>query len=315
VTDVPDKKGSKDRVNPERADAARASAPGAARTRVRLCVLLCLVALPCVFAFGRLAPAPSHSVAAAAPPAAPAPVQQGGTTKFSHSVPKHTEVGCASCHQREDNSPRPRMPGHKACTDCHIQEFVTRGGTMCANCHTNLEGGNPPVKAFPGLASFNMRFDHASHMAGGARPEQGCASCHRPARRGVALTIPAGASAHDNCYSCHTPQARGSAGDISSCSTCHAQGGYRRTSAGSRAYSVSFSHATHGARQGLRCDECHRVMAGAGQGRQVTAPRPTQHFGAARAQTCMTCHNNRRAFGGDDFGDCKRCHKGQTFRF
>ena len=312
MTDVPDKKGSQDRVDPERTDAARASAPSAARTRVRLLVLLCLVALPCVFAFGRLAPTPSPAVAAAAPPA---PVQEGGTTKFSHSIPKHTEVGCASCHQREDNSPRPRMPGHKACTDCHIQEFVTRGGTMCANCHTNLEGGNPPVKAFPGLASFNMRFDHARHMAGGGRPEQGCASCHRPARRGVALTIPAGASAHDNCYSCHTPQARGSAGDISSCSTCHAQGGYRRTSAGSRAYSVSFSHATHGARQGLRCDECHRVMAGAGQGRQVTAPRPTQHFGAARAQTCMTCHNNRRAFGGDDFADCKRCHKGQTFRF
>jgi hypothetical protein len=29
----------------------------------------------------------------------------------------------------------------------------------------------------------------------------------------------------------------------------------------------------------------------------------------------MTCHNNRRAFGGDDFADCKRCHTGQTFRF
>jgi hypothetical protein len=65
----------------------------------------------------------------------------------------------------------------------------------------------------------------------------------------------------------------------------------------------------------LRCDECHQVRAGVGQGQQVTAPRPTQHFGSGRAQTCMTCHNNRRTFGGDDFADCKRCHKGQTFRF
>ena len=59
----------------------------------------------------------------------------------------------------------------------------------------------------------------------------------------------------------------------------------------------------------------HQVRAGAPQTRQVASPQPTQHFGTGRAQNCMTCHNNRRAFGGDDFADCKRCHKGQTFRF
>lgn len=311
---MPDKKGSEDGGACASKDAARPSAAGVARPHARLFVLLCLVALPCFFAFGRLAPAAAPEPFAASP-LIPAAARQDGTTKFSHALPRHAEVACGSCHQREDNAPRPRVPGHKACTDCHLQEFLARGGAICANCHTNLEGGDPPVKAFPGLASFNMRFSHASHMAGGARPEQGCASCHRPARRGVALTIPAGASAHDNCYSCHTPGARGAAGDISSCATCHAPGGYRRTPTGSRAYAVSFSHAAHGPRQGLRCDECHQVRAGLGQGRQVTAPRPTQHFGSGRAQTCMTCHNNRRVFGGDDFADCKRCHRGPTFRF
>ncbi len=279
-------------------------------------LLLGLLAFAAVFAAGRLSPAPAAGARTEPFKTAAAPAaRQGGTTKFSHSLPQHASRDCNSCHRREDNSPRPRLPGHKACTDCHIQEFVTQGGTLCANCHTSLEGGDPPLKAFPGLTGFNMRFDHASHAAGAGRPEQGCASCHSPVRRGVALTIPAGANAHGNCYSCHTPNARGPAGDISSCSTCHAPGGYSRTPTGSRAYAVSFSHATHGARQGLRCDECHQVRAGAGQGRQVTAPRPTQHFGSGRAQTCMTCHNNRRAFGGDDFNDCKRCHKGQTFRF
>ena len=249
-------------------------------------------------------------------PAAAVEPQAGQGPRFSHSVERHASLACASCHERADNASTPRWPGHKACTECHVQEFVTQGGQLCLNCHANVEGNNPPLKAFPGLSGFNMRFDHARHMAGGALPEQGCASCHRPARRGVALTIPAGAAAHGNCYSCHTPQARSAGGgDISTCSTCHAQGGYRRTPAGSPAYSVSFSHATHGARQGMRCDDCHQVRAGVGQGRQVTAPRPTQHFGSGRAQTCMTCHNNRRAFGGDDFADCKRCHKGQTFRF
>ena len=305
MKDVPSKDVS------ESTEAARTTNAAGGRLLARTILLLCVACMLCVFALGRLAPA---STAVSVEPTAA--LQGGGTTKFSHSIQKHAEVACDSCHRREDNSSRPRLPGHKACIDCHVQEFLTSGNPLCSNCHTSLEGGDPPLKAFPGLSSFRMRFDHASHAAGAARPEQGCASCHRPARRGVALSIPAGAGAHDNCYSCHTPGARAAAGgDISSCATCHVQGGYARTPAGSRAYAVSFSHAAHGARQGMRCDDCHRVLAGAGQGRQVTAPRPTQHFGSARAESCMTCHDNRRAFGGDDFADCKRCHKGPTFRF
>ena len=290
---------------------AARQASGASGRLGRLVLLLGLSGLLLAIASAGLAPA-SVSTAGATPEATAA---QGGT-KFSHASPQHASRDCASCHERADNSSRPRLPGHKACTDCHLQEFTSPAGPLCANCHTSVESSSPPLKAFPGLLSFNMRFDHARHTEGGARPERGCSSCHLPARRGVALTIPAGASAHDNCYRCHTPNARGASGrDISSCSTCHAQGAYRRTSTGARAYSVGFSHADHGARQNLRCDSCHRVLAGAGQGRQVTSPRPAQHFGSARAQSCMTCHDNRRAFGGDDFADCKRCHKGQTFRF
>lgn len=295
----------------ERTDASHAADRGRRLRLSAACVFASLLLLALVSV--KLTPA-SPASAFVAPPVAFEP-QGGDGARFSHAAGQHPTLACASCHERPDNSSTPRWPGHKACIDCHTQNFVMRGGQICTNCHTNLEGNNPPLKPFPGLTGFNMRFDHARHAQGGGRPEQGCASCHRPARRGVALTIPAGAPAHGNCYSCHTPQSRGSAGDIGSCSTCHAQGGYRRTPATARAYSVSFSHATHGARQGMRCDDCHQVRAGVGQGRQVTSPQPTQHFGAARAQTCMTCHNNRRAFGGDDFADCKRCHKGQTFRF
>ncbi|HEU4595458.1 MAG TPA: cytochrome c3 family protein [Pyrinomonadaceae bacterium] len=247
--------------------------------------------------------------------ALPAAAQGGNFSTFSHSLPAHSGLACASCHQRSNNSPQPALPGHKSCTSCHFQQFVTAGQPICAICHTNVESANPPVKGFPSLKSFNVRFDHAQHTTGAGRPEAGCASCHAPARRGVALTIPAGLQAHQNCYQCHTPGAQSGGRDISSCGACHAQGGYRRTSTGSRAFAVSFSHATHGPRQGLSCAECHSVRAGAPQSRQVTSPRPTQHFASGRAQSCMTCHNNRRAFGGDDFADCKRCHKGPTFRF
>ncbi|HVF67216.1 MAG TPA: cytochrome c3 family protein [Pyrinomonadaceae bacterium] len=239
-----------------------------------------------------------------------------GAQDFSHATPRHASLACDSCHRRTDNSARPRWPGHKDCTDCHAPEFFTSGSPLCLNCHTDVTSRQPPLKDFPAIQSFNARFDHAAHSQGAARPEQGCASCHLPARRGVALSILAGAGAHDNCYRCHTPGSTASSGrDISSCATCHAPGRMARTPTNSRAYAVSFSHATHGPRQSLRCDSCHTVRAGAGQGRQVASPQPTQHFGSGRARTCTTCHDNRRAFGGDDFADCKRCHKGQTFKF
>ncbi|HEX5706892.1 MAG TPA: cytochrome c3 family protein, partial [Pyrinomonadaceae bacterium] len=75
-----------------------------------------------------------------------------------------------------------------------------------------------------------------------------------------------------------------------------------------------FSHAAHGSRQGLSCASCHEVRAGLAQSRQVSSPRPAQHFPPARTRSCASCHDNRRAFGGEDFGDCKRCHRGSTFR-
>lgn len=240
--------------------------------------------------------------------------------KFTHTNSSHASLECASCHRRTvDNSAKPQLPGHKACTSCHLAQFVTPQIPMCSICHTDVSGPNAPVRAFPERfkESFNVRFDHAQHMSGPARPAQGCASCHdRPINRGVALSIPAGLSAHNQCYSCHTPNSQSSAGrDIGSCNTCHAIGPYARTSTGGRAFRASFSHAQHGARQRLGCTDCHQVTAGLPQSRQVSSPRTAQHLSTGRAISCMTCHNGRRAFGDElNFRDCRRCHKGQTFR-
>lgn len=238
-------------------------------------------------------------------------------SNFSHTTERHASLECASCHARRNNSATPTFPGHKACTDCHLAQFVTPNLPMCAICHTNLESGNPPLKAFPTRFKerFNMKFDHAQHNTGAARPQAGCASCHTPAQRGVALSIPAGLSAHNQCYTCHTPGSQSNAGrDMSSCATCHAQAPYARTPTNARAFRAGFSHADHGARQRLGCADCHNLTAGLPQSRQVSRPLLAQHFSNSRAQSCMTCHNGRRAFGDTDFGDCKRCHKGPTFR-
>lgn len=248
---------------------------------------------------------------AAAPNAAPQDY-----SKFSHTSPgAHADfsnpANCASCHQRNGTAAQPTFPGHKACIDCHLTQFTTTNIPMCTICHVNdLGNPHPGMKNFPGLRTFRVSFDHAQHTGVGAN----CASCHKPgARRGAALTIPAGLNAHTQCYTCHSPGL--SASNLSSCGTCHnSVGAYARTPATGRAFSFSFSHATHGARQRLNCTDCHTVRAGLPQSRQVSSPATFQHFARSRAQSCMTCHNGKRAFGEADFGDCKKCHKGATFR-
>lgn len=238
--------------------------------------------------------------------------------RFSHSSSKHSQLACVSCHQRPDNAATPRFPGHKACMDCHVGQFLAPAIPMCNICHSGLSGGNPPLKTFPTKfnESFNAKFDHAQHNRGEAKPSTGCASCHSASlRRGVAMTIPVGISAHNNCYQCHTPGKTSSGRDISSCATCHSVTSYRRTSTSSVAFNVSFSHAQHGPRQRLNCADCHSLLEGLPQSRQVSSPRAAQHFPPGRGFSCASCHNNRRAFGEKDFDDCVRCHKGTTFKF
>lgn len=233
----------------------------------------------------------------------------GDFSKFPHSNQSHSRLPCLLCHRREGTAAVPKRSGHTPCAGCHAQQFAASSGPICTICHTSVEPGNAAVKPFPPLKSFNVKFDHAQHRGAG------CATCHKPQSRAATLSIPAGTSAHATCYQCHAPRAQANGRDISSCGVCHNLGSYSRTPILTKAFRVNFSHARHGARQNLNCNDCHNVRAGMPQAKQVTAPVPTQHFGAARAQSCMTCHNNERAFGGDDFSDCKRCHQGQTFRF
>jgi c(7)-type cytochrome triheme protein len=235
---------------------------------------------------------------------------RGDFSVFPHTEPGHARLPCLLCHRLENNSPRPVLPGHTPCTGCHAQQFAKSSGPICTICHT--DAGSGAVKSFPTLKSFNVVFDHARHTTG---LRVGCAVCHKPARRGVALSIPARQGAHSTCFQCHTPGARSGEGDISSCNTCHHIGGFARTPESSQAYRVHFSHAKHGAGARLNCNSCHQVRAGAPQRRQVTAPVPQEHKRNLRAQSCMTCHDGKRAFGGYDFSSCQRCHTGGTFRF
>jgi c(7)-type cytochrome triheme protein len=229
-------------------------------------------------------------------------------SKFQHANPQHTRLPCLLCHKRENNSPVPKLSGHLPCAGCHTAQFADKKNPICTICHTNTETGS--VKRFPALRSFNVLFDHAKHLRYAS-----CATCHKPSRKGVALSMPSGLNAHVTCYQCHTPRKEIGERNISSCGVCHQQGRPSRNSDWAKAYNVNFSHAKHGSNQKLNCAGCHSVKAGASRGKQVTAPLVSMHFAPSKTQSCASCHNNKKAFGGDDFLDCKRCHRGNNFGF
>jgi c(7)-type cytochrome triheme protein len=238
----------------------------------------------------------------------------GDFSVFSHQNEMHARLPCLLCHRREDNKPQVRLPGHMPCSGCHVQQFADSNSRICMICHTDAQSG--AVKPFPRLKSFNVKFDHALHTMGAGRSRASCAACHRAEKRGVALSIPSRLSAHSTCFQCHTPGSRGVDGrDISSCNTCHNFRSLTRTPQWAAAYRVNFSHTDHGARRRLTCTACHNIRAGASQGRQVTAPVAQMHRVSTRAQSCASCHNDKRAFGINDFANCKRCHEGPSFRF
>jgi len=241
----------------------------------------------------------------------PAALQQGNQdfSKFAHNSRSHERLPCLLCHRRESNAPRPvRSSQHTPCAGCHKEQFAASSGPICTICHTSVESGSTQIKPFPSLKSFNMTFAHARHR------NVACATCHKPASNGVALSMPSGAGAHTTCFQCHTPRAQANGQDISSCATCHKPGQHSRASTSSKAFKANFSHEQH-KREGMSCLECHKITGLPARSAQVSSPLPTEHPASPRSQSCETCHNDERAFGTASFANCKRCHQGPTFRF
>jgi len=235
----------------------------------------------------------------------------GDYTKFRHDAAYHGRLPCALCHRRDNNSARPTLPGganHAPCAGCHVKQFADSSNPICTICHTNAQSG--ALKGFPRLSSFSMRFDHARHGR-----TSNCSTCHRPSRGGVALSIPVGFSAHTTCYQCHGAGAKFGDRDIASCGVCHQPGRPSRLSQAAPAFLVGFSHAKHRQPAGLTCNKCHQVRTTASLRQQVSSPQPLNHHASGKAFSCMSCHDGKRAFGGDDFSVCSRCHQGPAWRF
>ncbi len=240
-------------------------------------------------------------------PVMPAETQDKDYSRFTHNNQFHSRLPCLLCHRRDDNSARMKFPGkpdHLPCAGCHSLQLSDPSSPICTICHTNPQTG--AMKRFPTLRSFGVRFDHSRHK------RANCVTCHKSEGRGIVRSIPSGSSAHVTCFQCHTAN---SSFSMSSCNVCHKPGRLVRTPESAKAFRVGFSHAKHAANTNRNCSTCHTVRSGAARGRQMTAPLASMHFAPQQTQSCSSCHNGKRAFGPDDFVNCKRCHQSSTFKF
>jgi c(7)-type cytochrome triheme protein len=223
--------------------------------------------------------------------------------KFNHS--KHNQLKCDQCHVRKADAVKPVMPGHPACISCHIKEFTSPEFAICANCHQGITAVRPPVRDFPERQTFGLEFSHKTHatyVTGDKRAD--CSSCHTVA--GARTTFPA----HRECYVCHKAPEQVKAGERvggASCGECHTTSGDKKPpSAMSKAYNYRFTHQVHSQRAGISCGECHKVLGESAT--QVSLPQLKEHRGVG-FQACGSCHNGRRAFGGElANSSCARCH-------
>jgi c(7)-type cytochrome triheme protein len=163
----------------------------------------------------------------------------------------------------------------------------------------------PKVLAFPERQTFGTEFSHKTHATYASGEKRAdCSSCHAVA--GARATFPA----HRECYVCHKAPDQVKAGEKvgpASCGECHTPTGNKKPpSAMSKAYSYRFTHQVHVEREGIGCAECHQVLGETAV--QVSVPQLREHRGGG-FKGCASCHNGRRAFGGELVSNaCARCH-------
>ncbi|MBS1795585.1 MAG: hypothetical protein JSS81_17145 [Acidobacteria bacterium] len=212
-------------------------------------------------------------------------------SKFDHNGERHKTVPCLLCHQRNEESPKPKFASHTPCIGCHKPQFDDPGHPICATCHTGEN--TDKLKTFPRMTSFKVNFNHAAHFK-----ETSCATCHKT--EGGVMSVPSGADAHVTCFQCHTSDKVVGDKNIGSCSTCHEPGTPNRFDVSVAKVGFNFDHSKHG---GVSCSDCHSPAGG----NRMSAITVSMHSNAANS--CSTCHNEKRAFGANDFSDCRKCHQ------
>lgn len=264
------------------------------------------------------------------------------------------ELKCASCHKRPSNDEMKngvvettlrnlkfslRFPNHSACIECHVNQFVSKPQKTCTICH-DTKGGlvkRPPERDFPKRYDFNALFDLKQHQLHsgkyklpGSSKNVDCNFCHKQNARPTILELPS----HTECFTCHSPLSGDQkASKKSDCRFCHTE---RTEDASklapfaakylSRAYGAKFTHKSHVAYMGNRCDMCHSINNTNGNQTAPSTMRIKEHPITPAEKTaggCFNCHDGgihygKKVFGGEPGaeggGSCTKCHTNKDFK-
>jgi hypothetical protein len=219
-----------------------------------------------------------------------------------------------------------KFPAHKACVECHVQQFTAKTPQTCTICHDTKQGltARPPQRDFAQRYDFNAFFDAKQHemhvtynLPSGQKTD--CNFCHMQTEKPAVLKI----ASHPECYTCHSPASGDpKAAKLSGCAVCHKEQstGVRAFSAKyvSRAYGALFTHKSHVDYANNNCAICHTINGGYNQN-SPTSLRVKQHVTPDQrgGKGCFFCHDGgthlgRVVFSGEPGtaggGSCKKCH-------
>ena len=198
---------------------------------------------------------------------APISVDDHSAKFFPIETGKHSSVGCADCHQDEDNretftciSCHPHAPDVAAMRHVHITDFVYES-KACLSCHPT--GGDAAISGPDHSAKF-FPIETGKHAG------LSCQSCHDNPADASSIT----------CLSCHahSPEVAatrhenitGFVYSTASCMRCHPAGAEGPIT--TRDHSAKFFPIVTGDHAGLACKDCH------------TNPTSSETF------VCTTCH-------------------------
>ncbi len=290
--------------------------------------------------------------------ASQAPVNYERFTHQSHAgvvkVPgtnQAHDLKCDSCHDQRDlmknlvptternKQLRLKFPGHKACVECHIQQFTAKPQQTCNICHETKQGqtiglsARPPQRDFARRYDFNAFFDARQHelhikynLPNGKQTD--CNFCHAQTAKPAVLNI----ASHPECYACHSPNSGDAKAALKSgCVVCHTQTATNvqpfSAKYTSRAYGALFTHKEHvGYTKGTKgdCYECHTINGAYNQASPASL-KVKQHVTPDQrgGKGCFSCHDGgthlgRTVFSGEPGssggGSCNRCHTREDFK-
>ena len=194
-------------------------------------------------------------------------------------------IACTDCHERNDQTRDPMVPGHKACARCHEQNAgvkKTLPMDNCAGCHPQRDVELKRGRVF---ITGDLKFHHASHETDHAGAPVPCTTCHANVEESATredMAVPV----MERCATCHEDTRRSpDRVRMGNCGVCHSEietgsppTSHMVTGAKPADHTLEFRkhHADQAMSRDSNCRFCHTEISG------------------VREDSCFQCHQRMR---------------------